>query len=122
MPVRAEVDDGMIALRMIGEYETADIRAALRAALDAEPAGSLRGLLFDVRESTVLAGRPAEALREMASFLASVGPAYGGRLATVASADFAYGLMRMGTTLVEFEGTETAVFRDEAEAWAWLRR
>ena len=122
MPVRAEVDDGMIALRMIGDYETADIRGALRAALDGQPAGSVRGLLFDVRASTSLAGRPTDALREMASFLSLQGPAYGGRMALVASEDFAYGLMRMGSTLVQFEGVEATVFRDEAEAWTWLRR
>ncbi len=121
MPVQVEITDDVLVLRMQGFYEPADIRAALLAGLDDAPAQSLRGLLFDVRASEVLVDRPTEQVREMARFLAGHGRRFGDRLALLADADYAYGLMRLGSVFVEQAGVATSVFREEAEALRWLR-
>lgn len=120
MPIQFECEEGIVTLRMVGRYAPADIRAALLAALDDPRGGPTAGLLFDVRASTSLADRPTEAIREMARFLASYGARFGGRMALLATADYAFGLMRMGSVIVEAEGVAAQTFRDEAEARAWL--
>ena len=120
MPVLFDVGDDVIALRMVGAYQPADIRAALGDALADPGAASPRGLLFDVRGSESLRGRPTEEVRKMGRYLASHGARYGGRLALVASENFAYGLMRLGAASAEAGGVSASVFRDEPSARAWL--
>lgn len=119
MPVIARVEGGILSLRMTGSYTPADIRAALLAAT-AETRGELVGMLFDVRHSEVLHTRAAGEVREMARFLGAEGDRFGRRIAMIATADYAYGLMRMGGVTAEEGGVEAAVFRSEAEARAWL--
>ena len=121
MPVLFELDDQVIALRMVGAYQPADIRAALRDAFADPGAASPIGLLFDVRPSESLRGRPTEEVRRMGRFLAAQGARFGGRLALVASENFAYGLMRLGAAAAESGGVAASVFRDEPAALAWLQ-
>ena len=120
MPVSFEIADGVMALRMRGGYEPADIRAALHEGLALTEETPVRGLLFDVRASEALEHRPTQDVRDMARHLAANAKLFGGRLALVAVADYAYGLMRMGSILLEQAGVKTAVFRDEAAALRWL--
>lgn len=122
MPVTYEIAGTTITLRMTGIYDTADIRAALGAAI-AEPARTeITGLLFDVRRSMSLVGRSADEVRAMARFLAANADHYGRRLAIIADTDAAFGLMRLGAVGVEESGVESQVFRDAREAEAWLRQ
>ena len=74
-----------------------------------------------MRASESLAGRPSGAVTAMGRFVGSHAHRFGNRLALVASADFAYGLMRMGAVAAESQGVATQVFRDEATAREWLR-
>ena len=121
MPVTYEFDGPTIALRMTGDYQPADIRHALLAALD-DPAGSdATGLLFDVRDSQAIARRSAADVRAMGQFIADHAHRFGHRLALVADTDAAFGLMRLGGVGVEQRGVESRVFRDPAEAASWLR-
>ena len=120
MPVTFEFDDGILALRMVGLYETVEVRAALLTALEDPRGAAARGLLFDVRASESLSGRTTSEVRAMGRFLSQQVPRIGGRVALLAEADFAYGLMRLGGVVLEEEGATASVFRDEPSARAWL--
>ena len=120
MPVTVDIDDAIISLRMVGSYEPADIRRALLAALDGPDRAPVVGLVFDVRGSESLADRPADEVRMMGEFLATQGARFGWRVALLASADYAYGLMRLGSVTLESAGVPNQVFRDEASAREWL--
>ena len=122
MPVTYEFDDCTIALRMIGSYETAEIRSALLEALAHPACPSIVGLLFDVRESRSITGRTADEVRAMAEFLASIADRFGRRMAMLADTDAAFGLMRLGAVGVERHGVDSQVFRNAADADAWLKR
>lgn len=121
MPVSYDFDGDILALRMVGDYETSDIRAAVLQALASPQRGRLSGLLFDVSRSTALPKRPTRDIKAMAAFLARIAPEYGGRLALVGASDVNYGLMRMGAVDVEGAGVPARVFRTEVEATDWLR-
>lgn len=121
MPVTYEFDGSTIALRMIGDYNPTDVRAALLAALDAA-GGDMTGLLFDIRESRAIARRTASDVRAMGQFLADHAPRFGRRLALLVDSDAAFGLMRLGSVGIEQRGVDSRVFRDAAEAGTWLRR
>jgi hypothetical protein len=120
MPVTYEFDGRTVALRLTGVYETADVRAALRNALDDPRAPHTAGLLFDMRGSRSIAQRTAAEVRTMAQFIAAHGDRFGRRLALLADTDAAFGLMRLGAVTVEQQGVETSVFRDIADAEEWL--
>ncbi len=121
MPVTYEIADTTITLRMTGVYDTGDIRAALMAAIAEPQRPEITGLLFDVRGSRSIAGRTADEVRAMALFLAAHADHYGRRLALVADADAAFGLMRLGAVDVEQHGVDSQVFRNAGEAEAWLK-
>ena len=120
MPVTYEFDGSIVAMRLTGSYETADVRAALRGALDDPRCLHAAGMLFDVRGSRSIARRTAAEVRTMARFVATHAERFGRRLALLADTDAAFGLMRLGAVAVEEQGVETSVFRDAAQAEAWL--
>jgi hypothetical protein len=122
MPVSYEIDGAVLAVRMIGEYEPADIRRAIAEALQEASGRELRGMLFDVRASDVLARRSTNEIRAMAAFLAHVAPSVGNRIALVATNDVGFGLMRLGAVDLESAGVAPHTFRDVAAATAWLKR
>jgi hypothetical protein len=111
---------GILELRMIGVYETAEIRAALLSAR--APGVPRRGPLFDVTRSEVLGQRSHDDLRAMALFLAGESEHFGRRLALVATEQLQFGLMRLGGAYTDMEGVTTAVFVDEDSARAWLEQ
>ena len=120
MSVTYEVDGSTIALRLRGEYDTAAVRAAALAAFADRAAAGATGLLLDVSHSRSISSRSASEVRAMADFLASHAERFGRRLALVATSDVAFGLMRLGAVSVEQKGVDSRVFRDVAEAEAWL--
>lgn len=119
MPVTYELDGSTIALRMIGDYEPSDVRAALLAALDAA-GGVVTGLLFDIRASRAIPRRTASDVRAMGQFLGDHAQRFGRRLALLVDSDAAFGLMRLGSVGLEQQGVDSCVFRDAAEAERWL--
>jgi hypothetical protein len=121
MPVSHEREGSTISLRMTGDYQTADIRDALLAALDESAGSDVTGLLFDVRQSRAIARRTAADVRAIGQFIADHADRFGRRLALVADNDVAFGLMRLGSVDVEQRGVDSRVFRDEGEAVRWLR-
>jgi hypothetical protein len=121
MPVASAFDGDVAVVQMAGEYTPADIRLAISTLFAAPRPRPVTGLVFDVRESSVLPRRTAKDIRAMAAFLAHVGPLYGSRLALVADTDLGFGLMRMGGADVDAAGVETMTFRTADAALAWLR-
>lgn len=120
MPVTHEILGETLALRMVGKYEPADIRTALATAFSGERADGVRGLLFDVSQSTSLRQRDARGIRAMAAFLAHLAARYHLRIALVGTSDLAFGLMRLGAADLEAVGVDTWVFRTNTEAERWL--
>jgi hypothetical protein len=120
MPVTYELDSPTIIVSLEGIYETAEVRAAVLAAVADPRAAGATGLLFDVRHSASIASRTAAEVRAMADFLAVTAEQFGRRLALVADSDAAFGLMRLGSVAVEQKGVDTRVFRDISDAEGWL--
>lgn len=120
MPVSYEFDHHIVALRLTGRYEPADVRTALHAALDDPRCTSAIGLLFDARGSRSLAERTAAEVRAMAQLLATHADRFHRRLALLADSDVSFGLMRLGAVAVEQQGVETSVFRRLSDAERWL--
>jgi len=120
MPVTYEFDGCIVAMRLRGVYETADVRDALRGALDDPRCPRAAGLLFDMRGSRSITQRSATEVRTMAQFIAAHAERFGRRLALLADTDAAFGLMRLGAVTVEQQGVEASVFRNAAQAAEWL--
>jgi hypothetical protein len=122
MPVTFEIEDGVIALRMIGVYVPADIHVALLEGLKDPRAPGAGGLLFDVTRSTSLNVRSSDEIAAMGYFLARQSDAFGRRIALVGFDDFPFGMMRMGKVTLERQGVTTEVFRNDKSAREWLIR
>ena len=120
MPVEFDIRDRIIALQMIGIYEPTDVQTALLAALDDPRSASAIGLLFNVSRSESLKERSAPDVTAMGYFLAGHSNRFGRRLALVGDADFTFGMMRIGSVVVNRQGVTSEVFRDEAAARKWL--
>lgn len=119
MPVAYEVNGRVLVVRMVADYEPADIRATIAAALMDRMIEPIDGLVFDVRSSTALRRRTGTDVRAMAAFLAHVASDRTLRVALVADSDLAYGLMRVGAVDLASAGVTTMVFRDAAAAMTW---
>jgi hypothetical protein len=122
MPVTFDIEDGVIALRMVDVYLPTDIQAALLEALKDPRAAGAVGLLFDVSKSISLNARSADEVAAMGYFLARQSDAFGRRVALVGFDDFPFGMMRMGKITLEREGVASEVFRSDGSARAWLLR
>jgi hypothetical protein len=121
MPVAYDFTNGVLRLTMEGASSPADVVAAMQAAIADDARPELRGLLLDARGSTTAAKRSSAEIRLIAEEVARRADDFGGRLALLANSDVVYGLMRMGEVWVQAEGrVRSRVFRDEAEALAWL--
>lgn len=122
MPVTYAYDDRIVVMDLCGEYTTADLRKGILRALDDARCPPRPVLLFDMRDSTAIRQRTMDEVRTMAQFLAAHGARFSHRLAVVTGSDVAFGLMRVGAVEAEWGGVEPMVFRDLAEARAWLLR
>jgi hypothetical protein len=120
MPVSFEIEDGVIALRMIDVYVPADIQAALLEALKDPRASGAVGLLFDVSRSISLNARSSDEVAAMGFFLARQSDAFARRVALVGFDDFPFGMMRMGKVTLERQGVTSEVFRSDKNAREWL--
>ena len=122
MPVTFEIKDGVIALRMIGFYTTAELRDVfLDAVGEADPAETI-GMTFDVSQSASLSSRSAEDVAAMGYFIASHAERFHRRIALIGSEDFNFGMMRLGSATLDQLHVTNRVFRTEEEGLAWLRQ
>jgi hypothetical protein len=113
--------DGAIAIvTASGQYEMSELRDGVDSALAAFGSDGASGLLVDLSDSQVMPDRSSQDLQTMAYFLVSRAQQFARRLAMVASTDLAFGMMRMGTVVVESQGVAARVFRDRAAAMTWL--
>ncbi len=120
MAVSFSYDGRIVVVRMVGDYTTAELRQVVLQSLDDPASPPKPMMLFDLRESTAIQKRSANEVKEMARFLASIGHRFAHRAALVASTDVAFGLMRLGSSLVADGGPTPGVFRDVEAARAWL--
>ena len=122
MPVTYEIKEGIIALRMIGSYTTAELRDVfLDAVGEADPAQTI-GMTFDVSDSASLSARSAEDVAAMGYFIASHGDRFHRRIALIGSEDFNYGMMRLGSVTLDQQRVTNRVFRTEKEGVEWLHQ
>lgn len=122
MPVSYAFRGDVLELRASGTYAPDEVAQAFDRAL-ADPARpTLRALLYDVRDSSVVGGRSTPEVRKAVAFFESLGPHVGQRVALLATSDIAYGVMRMVAAWAEARNIDAAVFRDAGEAFAWASR
>lgn len=107
-------------MALAGTYEPDEIIVRFREALEDPACPSPVGLLIDTTRSESMATRPPHELARVAQYLEPFSDRIGGRCAVVAPTDVLYGLSRLAGTYAELSGIETRVFRDAAEAIAWL--
>lgn len=117
-PVRYRIDPPIIRIHLEEPYGDAAVDALFRAVL-ADPA--FRPGLDLLVEVPVGRNPSAEAIRERAKLLAELSPRLGRRLALVVERDVDFGLGRMFGSFVDEAGLDVRVFRDAAEAEAWLQ-
>ena len=122
MPVSFEIDEGVIILRMVGAYSTAELSDAVVASVDAPESANAIGMVFNVSESDALKTRTADDVTSMGYFLASKSDRFSHRIALVGSSDFLFGMMRLGSSALEQLRVDNQVFRTEAEGIQWLRQ
>ena len=122
MPVSYAFRGEVLEIRAIGSYAAEEVELAFRAALGDPAKPVLRALLYDVRDSAVVATRTTPQVREAVAFFHGLGQQVGQRVALVATTDVAYGVMRMVAGWAEGQEIEALVFRDPDEALAWASR
>jgi hypothetical protein len=116
MPISWRVCEGFVRLESDGEVAFTEWRAAVDAALAHPDYRPGMGILHDWRR---LRGAPSpEEIWRRADHGAQLGPI---RWALVAPTTVAYGMGRMAEFLTEELAIELRVFRDIAEAEAWVR-
>ena len=122
MPVEFEISDALIIIRMAGTYSTSDLREAILKALAQGDGSNPAGMIFDVSGSESLRGRTPQEVTAMGYFLATQSDRFGGRIALIGHDDFRFGMMRLGSVVLDQQGITNQVFRSEAEGRQWLRK
>jgi hypothetical protein len=120
MPVSYDFEGDILVLRLVGEYGTGEIRAALVAAL-AEHGSEVSGLLADIRTSDSIHERTLGELTSIMGFLAYYAASYGNRVAILAATEEASERVRFGAVDLAASGTLTGIFRSLDEARTWLQ-
>jgi hypothetical protein len=118
MPLRFWNERDCAVVVFEGTYDAQKALDMIDEALNASPPA--KGLLLDLSESVSFRRRSADDLRHIASFLSDRRERFGSRVATVASTDLAYGLLRMSTVFVTERGLTNEAFRTRTEAIDWL--
>jgi hypothetical protein len=98
------------------------VAEAFRLALADPTRPTLRGLLYDVRDSQVIGSRTTTDVRQAVAFFSSLANEVGQRTALLAGSDVGYGVMRMVAGWAEGCAIDAEVFRDPDEALAWVSR
>ena len=122
MPVTYRFAGDVLDISAVGSYEPDEVTRAFRDAIADADRPPLRALLYDVRESAVIATRSTPDVQAAITFFQSLGPYIGGRVALLAAADAGYGVMRMVSGWAEAAGLEAQVFRDRDAALDWASR
>jgi len=122
MPVTYAFRGQVLEIRAVGSYPADEVGRAFRMALEDPARPVIRALLYDVRESAVVAGRSTPEVREAVAFFHSLSQQVGQRVALLATTDVAYGVMRMVAGWAEGQDIDVAVFRDPDEAFGWASR
>jgi hypothetical protein len=117
-PVRYRIDPPILRVHIEAPYE------------DAELGGAAAGLLADpdfVPGLDVLAeiprgiAPPSDTVRSRVELVVELAPHLGRRIALVVRREVDFGLGRMFGTFAEEHGLEVRLFREVADAEAWLR-
>ena len=119
MPVVYEFIGDVLEVRASGTYPAGEVERVFGAAIADPTRPALRALLYDARESAVIATRSTQDVQQAVDFFRRLGPHIGKRLALLAATDAVYGVMRMVAGWAAAADIEAVVFRDRAEALAW---
>lgn len=120
MPVTYDFEGDILALRLVGQYGPAEIRAALLAGLAERGAGAA-GLLADLRSSESIRNRTLGDVTSITGFLAYHAASYGNRVAIIAPTEEAYERAQFGVVDLAASGVATGIFREVDDARMWLR-
>lgn len=121
MAVTYVIEGDLLTLTLEGEYAPEDVIERFLSAMSGPKCPDPVTLLVDVSASASLATRPTDQIRLVAERLGEFKNRIGGRCAVVAASDVNFGLSRLGAVYSEGVGVHVEVFRDRAQALAWLR-
>ena len=119
MPVTYAFVGAVLEVRASGTYPAGEVERVFGAAIADPIRPAIRALLYDARESAVIASRSTHDVQEAVDFFRRLGPHIGRRLALLATTDAVYGVMRMIAGWAAAADIDAAVFRDRSEALAW---
>ena len=121
LPVRYEIDveRGLSVVVCDGTVDGAEIAAVSQALLGDPGYARVTRQLADLRGCTAV-DVPSNELRDLARHVAASDRREGVRLALVAPRDAVFGMARLYAAHREPSGMEVRVFREMAEAEAWL--
>lgn len=122
MPVTYRFAGEVLEISAVGVYATSDVARVFEDAIADPGRPSLRALLYDVRDSSVIGSRTTPDVQAAISFFQGLAPHIGRRVALLASTDAAYGVMRMVAGWAAAAAVEAEVFRDRAAALEWAGR
>jgi hypothetical protein len=119
MPVFHTLKDGIVIVTVDGDYTSPELkRAGARALEDPGVDGKAR-VLLDMSGAAGMAKRSQEELRETAHLFSSMGGDVEA-VAILAPDDLSFGLMRVGLAYYTASGERAEIFRERAQALAWL--
>ncbi len=124
MALLSYLEDGILAIRSVGDQELEEGLQQMQAAIDLacnhhEATGNRVPLLVDLRESEE--NKDPQDLRSVAGYLAENLDVLSGRIAVVTQRGLRFGLARMFAVYGENVGLATSVFTVAADALAWLK-
>jgi hypothetical protein len=119
--VTFSIEGDLLTMTLEGKYPPEDVVEQFLVAIRDPRCPDAVALLVDVSASTSLATRPTEQIRLVAERLGEFKDRIGRRCAVLATSDVNFGLSRLGAVYSEGVGVHVQVFRDRAEALAWLR-
>jgi hypothetical protein len=110
----------LVSFRVIGQMDTDEMLAALKSCFALRKPGAVYDVISDQRE--VAEPATPDQIRTLVAELMRLGDVDGMRAAMIVRTDASYGMMRMMAAHTEALGIRVGIFREPAEARAFLER
>lgn len=122
MPIESHVDHEarLLSFRVTGTLDTDEMLAAVVGCFAQRKPGVMYDVLSDHRD--VVEPATPDQIRTLVAELMRLGGLNGMRAAMIVGTDASYGMMRMMSAHTEALGMHVGIFREPAEARAFLER
>ena len=122
MPIESNIDHEarIVSFRVTDKMDTAEMLAAVRSCFALRKPGVVYDVMSDQRD--VAEPATPDQIRTLVAELMRLGGVDGMRAAMIVGTDASYGMMRMMAAHTEALGIKVGIFREPAEARAFLER